>query len=284
MNLKKKNSLIGLMFASPAIVGVLLFYLVPYVMSIYYSFTQFGQFPTFDNYASLFSNAAFGLALKNTAVFSAIAIPLAVIIPFLIALFLNTFDKHIEFFRSLFLSPLIVPIASVIFVWQIVFSDTGIINGVVNSFGFAPIYFFNGQWSMVIVILIFVWKNCAYNIILFSAGLAKISKEIKESARLDGATSRQIVWYIVIPIINPTVFFVILLTIISSFKIFREIYLLYGAYPDENVYMLQHFMNNNFYNLNYPRLSTASIILSVFIITILFIIFKFDKKIIIESL
>ena len=131
---------------------------------------------------------------------------------------------------------------------------------------------------MALVILIFVWKNCAYNIILFSAGLRKIPKDVREFARLDGANHFQVITRIVVPLLRPTTFFVIPLTVISSFKIFREVYLLYGMYPDENVYMVQHFMNNNFNNLNYPRLSTASIILSIVIIAVMFLLFLYEKK------
>ena len=131
---------------------------------------------------------------------------------------------------------------------------------------------------MALVIFIFVWKNCAYNIILFSAGLRKIPREVREPAYLDGANRAQVVTKIVLPLLRPTTFFVILLTVISSFKIFREVYLLYGQYPDEHLYMIQHFMNNNFYNLNYPRLSAASIVLSIFIIVIMLIFFRIERR------
>ncbi len=278
MKLKRKRAVVGYTFIAPSIIGVAVFYFIPYIISVYYSFTIKNNFVGFDNYISLFNNNTFWLAMKNTAVFSVFAIPLAIIIPFLIALFLSTFKKHTSIFSSLFLSPLIVPIASVIYVWQIIFSDYGIINGVLDSIGINNIHFFNDSWSMVLIVFIFVWKNCAYNIILFSAGIAKVPKEVREFARLDGASRGQIVRKIILPLISPTTFFVVLLTIISSFKIFREVYLLYGTYPDENVYMIQHFMNNSFYNLNYPRLSTTSIILSAIIIAMMFVFFIIEKK------
>ena len=171
-----------------------------------------------------------------------------------------------------------MPIASVVYVWQIFFDDYGVINNLLQKMGLDTVSFFKGPWSMALVIFIFVWKNCAYNIILFSAGLRKIPKEVREPAYLDGANRAQVVTKIVLPLLRPTTFFVILLTVISSFKIFREVYLLYGQYPDEHLYMIQHFMNNNFYNLNYPRLSAASIVLSIFIIVIMLIFFRFERR------
>ena len=278
MKLKTKQAWTGILFSLPALLGILLFYLIPYIISIYYGFTVQNRFVGFANFAELMKSDTFWLAMKNTAVFSIFAIPLAVVIPFLIALFLSTFDKHTSFFSSLFLSPLIVPIASVIYVWQIFFTDYGVVNGILEKLGIEPVQFFKGGWAMALVILIFVWKNCAYNIILFSAGLRKIPKDVREFARLDGANHFQVITRIVVPLLRPTTFFVILLTVISSFKIFREVYLLYGMYPDENVYMIQHFMNNNFNNLNYPRLSTASIILSIVIIAVMLLLFLYEKK------
>ena len=278
MKLKTRRAWTGAAFAAPATLGAAVFYLVPYLISVFYSLTVRGKFVGLQNFFSLFSSDTFLLSMKNTAVFSAFAIPLSVVIPFFIALFLASFDKYTDFFSSLFLSPLIVPIASVVYVWKIIFSDFGIINGILNRFGLGTVHFFKGGWAMAVVILIFVWKNCAYNIILFSAGIRKIPKEALESARLDGASNMQVITRIVIPLLTPTTFFVVLLTVISSFKIYREIYLLFGQYPDESVYMIQHFMNNNFQNLNYPRLSSASIVLSVFIIAAMLVFFRLEKR------
>lgn len=278
MKLKTKQAWTGFLFALPALIGIFVFYLIPFLISIYNGFTIQDHFVGFANFAALIKSNTFWLAMKNTAIFSVIAIPLAVIIPLLISLFLATFDKHTSFFSTLFLSPMIVPIASVVYVWQIFFADYGVVNNILKNFGIDPVSFFKGPWSMALVILIFVWKNCAYNIILFSAGLRKIPKEVREPARLDGANRFQVLTKITLPLLRPTTFFVILLTIISSFKIFREVYLLYGQYPDEHLYMIQHFMNNNFYNLNYPRLSAASIMLSIVIIVVMLVFFRFERR------
>lgn len=278
MKLRTKQALTGVSFALPALIGIFLFYLIPYFISLYYGFTLQNQFVGFTNFAALMQSNTFWLSMKNTLIFSLIAIPLAIVIPLLIALFLSTFDRHTGFFSSLFLSPLIVPIASVVYVWQIFFTDYGVVNSLLQKLGLDPVSFFKGPWSMALIIFIFVWKNCAYNIILFSAGLRKIPKEVREPARLDGANGFQVITKIVLPLLRPTTFFVFLLTVISSFKIYREVYLLYGAYPDEHVYMIQHFMNNNFNNLNYPRLSTASIILSLFIIAVMLVFFLIERR------
>lgn len=171
-----------------------------------------------------------------------------------------------------------VPIASLICVWQVIFDDYGAINGLLSSLGLNTVEFFNSGFSMVMIIFIYVWKYCGFCVILFTAGLANVPQSLYESARLDGANSFQIVKKITIPMITPTTFFVFLMELIYSFKIFREVFALFGDYPNTNVYFLQNFINNNYYNLNYPRLSSASIILSVFMIAVLLVFFIFERK------
>ena len=197
---------------------------------------------------------------------------------FLIALFLNSFKKISSFFRSSFLIPVVVPIASLVCVWQLIFDDYGAVNGLLKLLGLNTVEFFNSEFSMVMIVFIYVWKYCGFCVILFTAGLANVPPSLYESARLDGAGSFKILTKITIPMITPTTFFVFLMEIIYSFKIFREVFALFGNYPNENVYFLQNFINNNYYNLNYPRLSSASIILSLFIIIILLAFFIFERK------
>lgn len=278
MTRKRKNYVIAYLFILPSLLGIAVFYVVPYLICIVKSLFIGNSFVGITNYIELFKNNTFLLALKNTGIFTAVAIPLLMVISFLLALFLNSFKKISSFFRSSLLIPVVVPVASLICVWQVIFDDYGAVNAFLNYLGIDTVRFFNSEFSMVMIILIYVWKYCGFCVILFTAGLANVPTSLYESARLDGANAFQIVRKITIPMITPTTFFVFLMEIIYSFKIFREVFALFGNYPDENVYFLQNFINNNYYNLNYPRLSSASVILSLFIIAILLIFFIFEKK------
>jgi multiple sugar transport system permease protein len=278
MKTKNKEKFIALIFILPSLAGITVFYLVPYIICFIKSMFIGNTFVGITNYIQLFQNNTFLLALKNTGIFTVVAIPLLMVISFLIALFLNSFKKISSFFRSAFLIPVVVPIASLICVWQVIFDDYGAVNGFLNSVGLDTLQFFNSEFSMVMVIIIYVWKYCGFCVILFTAGLANVPQSLYESAKLDGANSFQLITKITIPMITPTTFFVFLMEIIYSFKIFREVFALFGDYPNENVYFLQNFINNNYYNLNYPRLSSASIILSLFIIAVLLIFFTFERK------
>lgn len=275
---KSKEYIAAILFIFPSLIGIAVFYIVPYIICFIKSLYVGNSFVGIENYIQLFQNNTFLLALKNTGIFTVVAIPLLMVISFLIALFLNSFEKISSFFRSALLIPVVVPIASLICVWQLVFDDYGAINGLLNSLGINTVEFFNSEWSMVMIIFIYVWKYCGFCVILFTAGLANVPRSLYESARLDGARAYKLVTRITIPMITPTTFFVFLMELIYSFKVFREIFALFGDYPNSNVYFLQNFINNNYYNLNYPRLSSASIILSVFMIIMLLAFFVFERK------
>lgn len=278
MTRKRKNYLIAYLFILLSLLGIAVFYVVPYIICIVKSMFIGNDFVGLSNYIQLFQNSTFLLALRNTGIFTAVAIPLLMVISFLLALFLNSFKRISSFFKSSLLIPVVVPVASLICVWQVIFDDYGAVNALLNYLGIDSVRFFNSEFSMVMIILIFVWKYCGFCVILFTAGLSSVPVALYESARLDGANSFQLVRKITIPMITPTTFFVLLMEVIYSFKIFREVFALFGDYPNESVYFLQNFINNNYYNLNYPRLSSASVILSLFLILILLIFFLIERK------
>lgn len=278
MKRKQREYLAAIFFILPSFIGIVVFYIIPYIITLIKSLYIGETYAGLNNYIELFSNNTFLLALKNTIIFTVIAIPLLMIVSFLIALFLNSFKSISSFFRSSLLIPVVVPVASLICVWQLLFDDYGAVNGFLNSLGLNTVEFFNSEYSMVMIVFIYVWKYCGFCVVLFTAGLANVPQSLYESAKLDGASSFKLVIKITIPMITPTTFFVFLIEIIYSFKIFREVFALFGDYPNRNVYFLQNFINNNYYNLNYPRLSSASVILSVFIILLLLAFFIFERK------
>lgn len=278
MKKTQRECLIAIIFILPSFIGIVVFYIIPYIITLIKSFYVGETYVGFNNYIELFSNNTFLLALKNTIIFTLTAIPLLMIVSFLVALFLNSFKSISSFFRSSLLIPVVVPVASLICVWQLLFDDYGAINGLLNSVGLNTIEFFSSEYSMVMVVLIYIWKYCGFCVVLFTAGLANVPQSLYESAKLDGASSFKLITKITIPMIIPTTFFVFLMEIIYSFKIFREVFALFGEYPNKNVYFLQNFINNNYYNLNYSRLSSASVILSLLIILLLLAFFIFERK------
>lgn len=273
---KHKKSVCSLLFLAPSFIGVLLFFFVPFGVVVYYSMIDNPvrkNFVLFDNFIALMSNKAFQMAAANTLKFTLVSVPLAVILSLLMACML---DKSIPLksqFRSFFLTPMMVPVASVVLVFQVIFNQNGVLNEFLSIFGQDKIDWFKSDYAMVIVVILFLWKNLGYNMILFMAGLAAVPQEVMDAAKMDGAGDFQMFVHLKLKYLSPTIFFVTIFSIINSFKVFREVYLLTGDYPYESLYMLQHFMNNAFQSLNYQRLSAAAIVMSLFMIVIIGILF-----------
>lgn len=278
MKFEKKQILWAYIFLLPSLIGIVVFYVIPYFMCVYNSFTSGGSFAGFDNYAEIFHNRAFLIALRNTVVFTAAAIPSLMIISFLIAKFLMSFKKITAFFRSAYLMPIVIPAASMVYVWQMFFDDNGVINHIISLMGGDGVRFFNSGFSMVMIILIYIWKNCGFCVILFTSGLANLPNSVHESARLEGANSFQTTIKVTLPLLTPTTFFVFLMAVINSFRMFRESFSLFGTYPNEYVYFLQNFINNNYNNFNYAQLSSSAIVMSVIFIAVMLAFFLYERK------
>ncbi len=268
----------------PSLLGVLIFFLIPFGIVVYYSLINnpiMKEFVKFDNYSALLENTAFKKAAHNTAMFSIVAVPLAVVLSLGLAVLLERNIPGKSAFRTFFLSPLMVPTASVVLVWQVLFHNHGTINQVVELFGGTPVDWLKSQHGQVIIICMFLWKNMGYNMILFMSALSGIPRDILEVADLEGASSWYKFVHIKLRYLSPTILFVLILSLINSFKIFREVYLLTGNYPFDKLYMLQHFMNNTFASLDYQKLSAAAVLFSlvmIVVIAVLLIIENFFGK------
>jgi multiple sugar transport system permease protein len=168
-----------------------------------------------------------------------------------------------------------VPVASIILIWQVIFSFNGVLNDFIAIFGADKIDWLKSDYAYIVVIILFLWKNLGYNMILFMSALANIPTELLEVADVEGASELYKFFAIKLRYLSPTVLFVAILSLINSFKVFREVYLLTGDYPTDSLYTLQHFMNNTFNSLDYQKLSAAAVIMAiamVIIIALLFII------------
>ena len=176
-------------------------------------------------------------------------------------------------FRTFFLSPMMVPVASVVLIWQVLFNYNGTVNEFIMLFGADKIDWLQTDYAMLVVIILFLWKNLGYFMILFMAGLANIPKELLEVADVEGASEWYKFFAIKLRYLSPTVLFVTILSLINSFKVFREVYLLTGAYPYSSLYMLQHFMNNTFQSLDYQKLSAAAVVMAIVMVILIALLF-----------
>ncbi len=260
---------------APSLIGVLAFFIIPFGIVIYYSMINnpiMHEFVGFQNYSKLFVNEAFRRAAKNTTLFSVVSVPLSLVLSLGLAVILERNIPGKSVFRTFFLSPLMVPIASVVLVWQVLFHNHGTINQVIEACGGNGIDWLKSAKGQVILVCMFLWKNLGYNMILFMSALSGIPKDIIEVAELEGASKLYQFFHIKLRYLSPTILFVLILSLINSFKIFREVYLLTGDYPFDRLYMLQHFMNNTFNSLDYQKLSAAAVLFAGIMIVIIAIL------------
>ena len=279
--LKRQDFMRSLCFLSPSLIGVGVFFIVPFGVVVYYSMIDgvgSRNFVFLENFIKLFNNSAFIMAAKNTLQFSAIAVPLAVILAIVPALMLECRIPMKSQFRTFFLSPMMVPVASVVLIWQVLFNYNGTINEFLALFDIAKIDWLQSDHCQAVVIILFLWKNLGYNMILFMAGLANIPKELLEVADVEGASEWYKFFAIKLRYLSPTVLFVTILSLINSFKVFREVYLLTGDYPYEKLYMLQHFMNNTFKSLDYQKLSAAAVVMALVMVVLIALLFYAEDK------
>ncbi len=264
-------------FLTPSVLGVSVFFILPFLVVVYYSVIRSPINPEFvglDNFIALFKNSSFRTAARNTAQFSALAVPLAVVLSLALALLLECRIPMKSVFRSFFLSPMMVPVASVVLIWQVLFHRNGVVNEFLSVFGTTAIDWLSSSYSQIVIIILFLWKNLGYNMILFMAALNNIPKDLLEVADVEGASPAHKFFNIKLRYLSPTVLFVTILSVINSFKVFREVYLLVGNYPDPSIYMLQHFMNNTFESLDYQKLSAAAVVMALVMVVIIALLFK----------
>jgi len=260
-----RASLTGIGFGGLGLAGFCLFFLIPFLISIGLSFSSSSgrfRFVGMENYAALFHSQSFRLALWNTLRFIAAGVPLLMICSLGLALIFHYLEQFREtktaplFAASLI--PMVVPSSAVVLFVEVLFEKYGVINGILTRLGREPVNWMNSEYAAVILLGLYLWKNVSYNTVILLGAMGGVRPEVYEAAALDGAGFWKRVRYIALPQIRPFLSFTALLSLMGIFKMYRESYLLFGDYPDASIYLLQNYMNNHFYSVNYQRLSTAS--------------------------
>jgi multiple sugar transport system permease protein len=266
----------GVLFLLPSLLGVFILLVIPYLDVVRRSFSGAvsGEFTGLNNYSDTVSNAAFQLATVNTLRFIAVCIPLLMVASLGLALLIQKQTRFGEIFRAGFLVPLAIPVAVVVLIWQLLFDQSGLINGFLANFGIEPTDFMNSPSAFWVLVGSYIWKNLGYSIVLWLAALQGIPQSIYEAARIDGARPRTIFTRITLPILLPALFTITVLALINSFKVFREAYLVAGNYPHDSMYLLQHVFNNWFTNLNFDRIAAGAVLVSIVLFVLVLLLYK----------
>lgn len=284
---KHKDTQAFALFMVPSLLGVLIFVMLPFLDVFGRSFKTVvtSQFVGFQNYQTIFANQAFLLAVKNTFRFTLVCIPLLVVIGLMLALPISKL-KSMGTIKSLYLFPLAMPTATIVIVWKMVFYKQGFLNLLLTKLGegtglWGETYrdYLGSSAAFWVLVFSYIWKNTGYTIVLWLAGILSIPNELLEAARVDGASERQCFFKIILPNLKGSLYTIVILSFLNSFKIYREAYLVAGAYPQQDMYLLQHLFNNWFVNLDFDKMAAAAVCVGGFLfIVIMLLQHLWDKQ------
>lgn len=268
----------GMVFVLPILAGMMVFFLVPLFLSVRYAFirgVEDTRFVGFQNFLDLFHNPAFLLAVKNTLVFAGIGVPAVVALSLWLATALSNGDSSL---RRFMLLPMVMPVAASLMGWSAILGDQGLVPAMIEALGMGQVNFLGDKGARWTLLFLYVVKNFGYMTIILSSAIAMIPQDHHEAFALDSCSSFWFTVKIVVPQIAPVIFFVIILCVVNCFQIFREVFSLYGFYPPNSLYMIQNFLNNNFLKLNYSRLCTASILVTLAVAVLSALYLHFAEK------
>lgn len=271
-------------FILPAILGTLIFIIVPVICSFGLSFAKWDllnpiQFVGRQNYVELFKSHLFYKILNNTIVFALSTSILGVIIPLVLASILNSKIRGSDFYKTAYFLPFITPMVVVGIVWAWIFDpNIGLLNQVLHIH---INWLYDSKFAMPALIIVSVWKLIGYNMIIFLSSLSAISQSMFEAARIDGANSFQTFKNVTVPLLSPTIFFVVIITAISSFQVFDLIYLMTQGGPFDSTNVLVYAIYKNaFEYFNVGRASAIAYVLFVIILVLTLIQWHLRKKLV----
>ena len=268
-------------FLLPGLAGLLLFYVAPFFGGIWYSLTD-GSFENtfvgFKNYTTVWQNPMFQLGLKNTLELSLICAPLLFLLSFVISVVVNRMRPAGSVFRNTSLLPYLMPSSAVLIIWLLWFDYGGPVNHLITALGGSRIEWLQGASLRFPVVLLFLWKNMGFCIVIFLAALQAIPVSLYEYATLEGASFPRQAFTITLPLIVPSAFLVFILCWVNAFRIFKEVYFIGGAYPDEPIYTLQNYMNNMYSKLNYQNVTTAAYSFAVIVFVLFGLMFWLQNR------
>lgn len=272
----------GMVFILPALFGTFVFIIIPVFFSFGLSFVEWdlltpAKFVGIDNYINVFTNSLFAKILLNTFVYAVSTSIFAVIIPLVLACVMNSKIRGSEFFKTAYFLPFVTPMIVVAIIWQWIF-DPNI--GVMNHFLHVHVnWLYDTNFAMPALIIVSVWKLIGYNMVIFLAGLSALNQSLFEAARIDGANSFDTFRFVTVPLLSPTIFFVVVITCISSFQVFDLIYMMTQGGPLDSTNVLVYAVYKNafeYFKVGYASALAYVLFAIIFILTL--IQWKLRKK------
>ena len=275
---KRGDGRIATGFLSPSILGLLAFTAFPIVASLllgFYDWPVIGDhtFTGTKNYEDLLSSNEFRTAVLNTIVFVVLYVPLNIVISLGLAVWISPRIRPRGLYRTIFFIPVVTPVVANAAIFSLMLSPNGLIDSLMQTwFGVqAPNFLGSKTWAMPCVVLLSIWQGFGYNMLVFSAALDAVPSSLTEAATIDGASSSARFFRIVLPLITPAIFFAVVLTLISSFQVFTQAYVLTGGGPGNATTTMVVYLYEQgfqFFNLGVASAVAWFLFLIILIITV----------------
>ena len=308
--LERKNTLIAYSFLAPNFIGFAIFTLVPVILSVVMSFTEWKggalssmQWVGLDNYASIFKSVKvgqkmgelgffggldyffnkvdLGISLKNTVFYTAVTVPLSLVAAIVLALVLNKAVTGAVAFRAVLFFPYVASMVAICVCWNFMLMKNGPINQMLMSLGstFNKSWTADGTMAFWAIVLVSVWRNMGYYMVIYLAALQGIPRELYEAATVDGANKWQQFWAITLPQLRPTTFFASIMLIIGCFKIYDTVYIMTEGGPGRATKMLVLYIYQEaFNNYHYGLASAIAMVLLVVVLLVTILQFRMEKR------
>ncbi len=275
------------LFLAPSLVLFAIFTAIPVISAFFISFTQWNLFNEvtwvgLGNYLELAKDEIFAKVLGNTAYFVLVSVPVQIVLALLCALVLNRGIKGQTFFRVVYFLPVVTSTIAAALVWAWLFnSNFGLINAGLSLVGVTdlPKWMGSTRWAMPAIIIVSIWQNLGYAMVLFLAGLQNIGKDVHDAAALDGATGWDRFWHITLPLLSPTTFFVLVISIIGSFQVFELVLVMTKAGPANATNTLVYYIYQNgfqFYQMGYA--SAAAMVLFLIVLAFTLVQYRLQRR------
>lgn len=287
MTLRQRRTLVGLSFITPNFIGFFVLNLIPILFALLLCFNKWDgynpmEFVGMENFKYIFTHKVFQQAVVKTVIFTVCSVVITMLLSLGLAVLINQKLKAIGIFRTAIFFPYVASVVAVAAVWQMLFQkDMGLINEILRALGVSdpPGWFASTKWALPGVIVVNIWKNMGYYMIIYLAALQDIPTSLVEAGMIDGATAWQRFWRIKWPLLRNATFFVAMMLTINSFKSFDLIYALTEGGPGTATTLLsQYIYNQSFVSWDYGRASAAAMVLFAIVAVITLFQFRLEKK------
>ncbi len=284
--LVNSDAVAGYVLLLPTILGLLFFSLGPVIASALLSLTRWdGLSPPvwtgIDNYRLLFTDPLFWTALHNTLYYTVGSVVPSIILALLLALAVNQKIKGVVFFRTLYFLPVISPPVAIAILWGWLYNaQYGLIDAILNRLGISPLQWLSDpSTAMISIMIMSIWSGLGYNMVLFLAGLQGIPEELYEAARMDGANRWVLFRHLTVPLLSPTTFFILILSMIGSFQLFDYVYIMTNGGPMySTMSIVLYIYQMAFQNFKMGYASSLAYVLFVIIAVVTFVQFRLQRR------